>query len=252
MDRRHLLAKLAVGFTLGAGWRRWGVSDGTAGASPAVGSGPHSPTISSSPAASPTGGSAGSASIDPTNLATYTSDTPPYTIEYPAPWRVTVSQPKDVRFSAPARPGRMFNTSKTRRVEHRAPQDDHRDRHPEGQTDVFPRSGYARGSADHNAAKWPPATVINARVRRSSSSMLLRGTFLVAHVRDTVYGGGSSCLIVLILPPSSGRCRRSSRRSRSVVLHRRDRAAGGDQSRSPPARGKVRGDPVGGGDCRRV
>lgn len=206
MDRRQVLAGFVATLTLGSGclgiFENESTEDSsteTAGAkSPTAIATPMSseptgtetdqpPTNTPSQATQPSETSTGSTLIDPTNLATYASDSASYNIKYPANWRNTSSGEDSVSFTAPDNPARMLV-----RTEDGVPNAVPRETIIETAIQEAKQT-YSLDQAtriDQKEVTLPndiPATVVNMRVRRSSSDMLLRGTFLVAHVDDTVY-----------------------------------------------------------------
>lgn len=203
MDRRHVLAGLAALLTLDSGCLDVFENDSTERESPDT-TGESSPTTTSAPLSSDPSGAetdqpstaqtpshatpaAKTPPIDPTNLSTYTSDTDSYSVKYPATWRITNPSQGTARFTAPTSPARMLV-----RVKHGVPS-------------VVPRETIISTAIRQAKRTYSldqvtrmdqkevtlsndiPATVVNMRVRQSSSDMLLRGPFLVAHVTDTVY-----------------------------------------------------------------
>lgn len=203
MDRRQVLAGLAAGFPLGSGCLGLFDSDGTemsatdrteANPSSAPGTPPKTRTeTGQTPTTrhSQSGGTPdGSMPIDTAHLATYTSDTASYSIKYPASWRVTVSNPSDVRFISPISPAFMLV-----RVKDSVPSIVPRETIIEA---AFRRARRAYsldrftrvGQRDATLSNGTPATVIDTRLSRSSSDTMLRGKFLVAHVSNTVYMDG--------------------------------------------------------------
>lgn len=206
MDRRQVLAGFVATLTLGSGCLGIFENESTEDSSTETAGG-NSPTAIATPMSSePTGAetdqpptntpsshatkpaetSTGSTLIDPTNLATYASDSASYSIKYPANWRNTSSGEDSVSFTAPDNPARMLV-----RTEHGVPNTVPRETIIETAIQEA-KQIYSLDQAtriDQKGVTLPndiPATVVNMRVRRSSSE-LLRGTFLVAHVDDTVY-----------------------------------------------------------------
>lgn len=210
MDRRHVLAGLAALLTLDSGCLDVFENDSTERESPDT-TGESTPTPTATPLSSePSGAETDqpptaqtpshatpaaetppeSTLIDPTNLSTYTNDTDSYSIKYPATWRITNPNQGTVRFTAPTSPARMLV-----RVKHGVPSIVPREtiistaiRQAKRtySLDQVTRTGQKEVTLPNDI----PATVVNMRVRQSSSDMLLRGPFLVAHVTDTVYIAG--------------------------------------------------------------
>lgn len=215
MDRRQVLAGLAGSLALGSGCLGLFDSDGSGEESSADETGERSPSATAtqrstgsnrtetgqpttgtetthSSTATPSGSPSEPALINTANLATYTSDSAPYSIKYPASWRVTVANhnQETVKFTAPASPARMVVRVK------------------DGVPSVVPRESIISTAVQRAKRMYSldrvtrmsqrkitlpngtSATVVKTRLSRSAADTMLRGTFLVAHVADTVYATG--------------------------------------------------------------
>ncbi|RRJ31506.1 PsbP-related protein [Halocatena pleomorpha] len=199
MKRRQVLSGLAAGFALGPGCLKTFDSDG--GGTPSTDSGGETPTANGTNRStnsqtatqnnsSSTGSPSQGALIDTGNLATYTNNTYSYSINYPADWRLTTNDPKTVRIRDPDSPARMLVRVK------------------DGVASFIPREtiiGIAiqqakrrysidkvtrLGQRETTLPNGTPATLVKTRLQRSGTGMVLRGTFIIAHVADTVYAAG--------------------------------------------------------------
>lgn len=202
MNRRQLLAGFAPSLALGSGCLRiFGNGEDSQDAEPGERSQTATPTQpspeSTSPATTtdsspgtPAGSSSQSTLIDTTNRTTYTSNRAPYSIKYPASWKVTVAGQGTVRFTDPVSPARMLV-----RVKDSVPSIISRG--------MIVTTAVQRAKRQYSLdqvtrlnqrnttlSNGTPATVVELRMSRSADNTVLRGTVLVAHVSNTVYAAG--------------------------------------------------------------
>lgn len=207
MDRRQVLAGLAASLTLGSGCLEMigsdnsGDSNSTAEPDESATGARLSPgstrTETEHPTPSQTAASDTSTDssslptlVDAANRKTYTNDGASYSINYPAKWQATGDNSKTVRFTDPDSSARMLV-----RVKDGVP------RLISRETIITTAIQRAKRRysidrvtrVDQQEVTLPngtPGTVVKARLSRSTSDTLLRGTFLVVHVTDTVYAAG--------------------------------------------------------------
>lgn len=194
------MAGLAAGLALGPGCLKMFDSDDSKNASPADGSegktpaagGSNQTTTSRTRTENNTATDSPSQQvlIDTKNLTTYTNDTESYSINYPSDWQLTTSSPKSVRTTDPDSPSRMLIRIK------------------DGVASIVPRDviittaiqrAKRRYSIDEvtrlnqreiTLSNGTSATLLKTQLHRSKIDTVLRGTFLIAHVADTVYAPG--------------------------------------------------------------
>ncbi|UPM45180.1 PsbP-related protein [Halocatena salina] len=200
MKRRQVLSGLAAGFALGPGCLKPFDSDGENASQPD--SDGRTPTANESDrptntqtgtqnnSSSPTGSSSHGVLIDTTNLKTYTNDATSYSIKYPADWQLASTEPKTVRITDPDSMARMLIRVK------------------DGVPSVVPRETIITTAIQQAKRRYSidevtrldqrevtlpngtPATLVKTRLRRSATDTVMRGTFIVAHVAETVYAAG--------------------------------------------------------------